>query len=79
MREMHCVCGARPTAENDEELVRKVLEHALEVHPEMELTEEQARARWPPRAPPTNRPSTAWGALAAGGRAYPASRLVHGP
>ena len=43
MREMHCVCGARPTAENDEELVQKVLEHAHDVHPEMELTEEQAR------------------------------------
>ncbi len=40
MREMHCVCGTRPTAENDEELVQKVLEHAHEVHPEMELTEE---------------------------------------
>ena len=39
----HGVCGARPTAENDEELVQKVLEHAREVHPEMGLTEEKAR------------------------------------
>ncbi len=43
MREVHCACGARPTAESDEELVRKVLEHAHDVHPEMGLTEEQAR------------------------------------
>ena len=40
---MHCVCGARSAAANDEELVQKVLEHAHEVHPEMELAEEQAR------------------------------------
>ena len=43
MREVHCVCGARPAAANDEELVQKVLEHAHDVHPEMGLTEEQAR------------------------------------
>jgi len=43
MRELHCVCGARPAAEDDEALVQKVLEHAHEVHPEMGLTEEQAR------------------------------------
>ncbi len=38
MRKLRCVCGARPTAANDEELVHKDLEH-----PEMGLTEEQAR------------------------------------
>ncbi len=43
MRELSCVCGARPAARNDEELVQKVLEHAHNEHPEMGLTEEQAR------------------------------------
>ncbi len=41
MRELYCVCGAHPVAANDEELVRKVLDHAHEAHPEMGLTEEQ--------------------------------------
>lgn len=43
MRELRCVCGARPVAANDEELAHKVLEHAHNEHPEMKLTEEQAR------------------------------------
>ncbi len=43
MRELHCACGNRVTAENDEQLVQEVLTHAHEVHPEMDLTEEQAR------------------------------------
>ena len=43
MRALHCVCGARPAARNDEELVQKVLEHARDEHPQMGLTEEQAR------------------------------------
>jgi len=54
MRELHCVCGARPVADDDEELVRKVLEHAHEVHPEMELTEEQARQMVASQASDTN-------------------------
>ena len=43
MRELHCACGNRVVAENEEGLVYQVLEHAHEVHPEMDLTEEQAR------------------------------------
>lgn len=55
MRELHCVCGARPAADNDEDLVQKVLEHAHEVHPEMGLTEEQAREMVASQASDTNR------------------------
>ena len=43
MREMHCACGNRLVADNDEDLVQQVLEHAHEVHPEMDLSEDQAR------------------------------------
>ena len=43
MRELHCMCGNYVVADNDEELVYQVLEHAREVHPEMDLTEGQAR------------------------------------
>ena len=43
MRELHCMCGNYVVADNDERLVYQVLEHAREVHPEMDLTEEQAR------------------------------------
>jgi hypothetical protein len=43
MRELHCTCGNYVVADNDERLVYKVLEHSREVHPEVDLTEEQAR------------------------------------
>ena len=43
MREMHCACGNRLVANDDEGLVQQVLTHAHEVHPEMELTDGQAR------------------------------------
>ncbi len=43
MRELHCACGNRLAADNDEELVQQVLTHAHEVHPEMDMSEEQAR------------------------------------
>ena len=43
MREMHCACGKRLVADDDEGLVRQPLTHAQEVHPEMNLTEGQAR------------------------------------
>jgi predicted small metal-binding protein len=43
MRELHCVCGHRLMADDDEGLVQQALTHAREVHPEMDLTEEQAR------------------------------------
>jgi hypothetical protein len=37
------MCGNYVVADNDEGLVYQVLEHARVVHPEMDLTEEQAR------------------------------------
>ena len=43
MRELHCACGSRLVADNDEALVYQVVEHAREAHPEMDLTEEQAQ------------------------------------
>jgi hypothetical protein len=43
VREMHCACGNRLVADDDERLMRQFLTHAHEVHPEMDLTEEQAR------------------------------------
>ena len=43
MRELHCACGNRLVTNDDEGLVQQVLEHAQEVHPEMDLTEGQAR------------------------------------
>jgi PAS domain S-box-containing protein len=43
MRELHCVCGNRLVARNDQELTRELLTHAHEAHPEMDLTEVQAR------------------------------------
>ncbi len=43
MRELHRACGNRLVADDDEDLVRQVLTHAQEAHPEMDLTEEQAR------------------------------------
>ncbi len=43
VRELHCACGNRLVAENDEDLVQQVLNHAHEVHPEMDLGEGQAR------------------------------------
>jgi len=43
VRELRCACGNRVVAQNNEELTREVLTHAHEVHPEMDLTEEQAK------------------------------------
>ncbi len=43
MRELHCACGNRLVAQDDQELTREVLAHAHVVHPEMGLTEEQAK------------------------------------
>jgi predicted small metal-binding protein len=43
VRELHCACGNRLVAENDEDLAQQVLNHAHEVHPEMNLDEGQAR------------------------------------
>jgi hypothetical protein len=43
MQEMHCACGNRLVADDDEGLVRQALTHAQEVRPEMNLTEGQAR------------------------------------
>ena len=43
MRELQCACGNRLVAQDDQELTREVLTHAREAHPEMHLTEEQAK------------------------------------
>jgi predicted small metal-binding protein len=43
MRALHCACGHRLVANDDEGLVQQVLDHAHEVHPEMNLDEGQAR------------------------------------
>ena len=43
VRELHCACGNRLVAESDEDLVQQVLDHAHEVHTEMNLDEGQAR------------------------------------
>ncbi|MDP9382583.1 MAG: DUF1059 domain-containing protein [Chloroflexota bacterium] len=43
MRELHCACGNRLVAQDDQQLTQEVLAHAREVHPEMDLTEEQAK------------------------------------
>ncbi len=43
MRELHCACGNRLVAQDDQQLTQEVLAHAHEVHPEMDLTEEQAK------------------------------------
>lgn len=43
MRELHCACGNCLVAQSDQELTREVPTHPHEVHPEMDLTEEQAK------------------------------------
>ena len=39
MRELHCACGNRLAADNDEELVQQVLTHTHEAYPEMDMSE----------------------------------------
>ena len=43
MREWHCECGYRVVADDNEQLIEEALLHTYEVHPEMDLTEEQVR------------------------------------
>ena len=43
MRVLDCDCGTTLQAGNDEDLARQVREHVAESHPDMELTEDQAR------------------------------------
>ena len=43
MREWQCVCGYRVVADDNEQLIQEALLHTFEVHPEMDLTEEQVR------------------------------------
>ena len=41
---MHCACGNRLVAVDEEEgLIRQTLTHAHQVHPEIDLTEGQSR------------------------------------
>jgi predicted small metal-binding protein len=51
------MCGNHVVGENDEDLVQQVLDHAHEVHPEMNLTEEQAREMVSTQATDTEDPS----------------------
>jgi len=54
---MHCACGNRLVADDDEGLVQQTLTHAREVHPEMNLTEGQAREMVSSQATDTEDPS----------------------
>ena len=53
MRQMRCDCGERLVAVDDDGLVREALLHAFEVHPEMDLGEEQTREMVASRASDT--------------------------
>ena len=55
VRELHCACGNRLVAQDDQQLTREVLTHAHEVHPEMDLTEEQAKEMVASQASDTER------------------------
>jgi hypothetical protein len=44
MRVIDCDCGATLQAANDEDLARVVRRHVDEVHPDMELGDEQVKA-----------------------------------
>ena len=43
VRQWHCECGTRMVADDNEQLIEEALIHTYEVHPEMDLTEEQVR------------------------------------
>jgi predicted small metal-binding protein len=43
MRVLDCDCGQTLQAGNDDDLVAQVRAHADEAHPDMELSDEQAR------------------------------------
>ncbi len=43
MREWRCECWYRVVADHNEQLIQEALLHTYEVHPEMDLTEEQVR------------------------------------
>jgi predicted small metal-binding protein len=43
MRVLDCDCGKTLQAANDEDLASQVREHVDESHPDMELTDDQAR------------------------------------
>ena len=43
MPAMDCECGQHLEAENDEELFEEACRHVDEVHPDMQLTDEQLR------------------------------------
>jgi hypothetical protein len=57
VREMHFACGNRLVADDDEGLDQQALTHAQEVHPEMNLAEEQAREMVSSQATDTEDPS----------------------
>ena len=43
MRVLDCDCGKTLQAANDDDLAEAVRDHAAEEHPEMEMSDEQAR------------------------------------
>jgi predicted small metal-binding protein len=43
MRVLDCDCGKTLQAANDDDLVAAVRDHAAESHPDMQLSDEQAR------------------------------------
>lgn len=43
MRVIDCECGKTLQAANDEDLAEAVRDHAAEDHPDMEMSEDQAR------------------------------------
>ena len=46
MRAIDCPCGAHLEAETDEELGEKMQEHLEQVHPDMQMTEEEKQAQF---------------------------------
>ena len=48
-RAMTCACGQYLEAANDEELFQKGRKHVQEVHPEMQMTDEELRAAMAPQ------------------------------
>jgi predicted small metal-binding protein len=48
-RAMDCACGQHLEAANDEELFREGRKHVQEVHPEMQMTDEELRAAMAPQ------------------------------
>jgi predicted small metal-binding protein len=44
MRVLDCTCGRTLQAANDDDLAKAVLEHVAEDHPELDMSDDDARA-----------------------------------